>query len=120
MHAESDPIADFRHAKQYSAYAGLDPSTCDSGNFRGSRTHISKRGSPYLRHAFFLAACTLHRRHKVLQRLYQKARKAGHHHTDALVIVAHKLARIVWRLLSDNRPFRANAPAHPINAAITK
>ena len=37
-------------------------------------------------------------------------RKAGHHHTDALVIVAHKLARIVWRLLTDNRPFRANAP----------
>ena len=28
----------------------------------------------------------------------------------ALVIVAHKLARIVWRLLTDNRPFRKRAP----------
>jgi transposase len=110
IHAESDPIADFRRPWQYAAYAGLDPSTCESGNFKGSRAHISKRGSPYLRHALFLAACALYRRHRSLQRLYQRSRKAGHHHTDALVIVAHKLARIIWRLLTDNRPFRAKAP----------
>jgi transposase len=110
IHAESDPIADFRRPWQYAAYAGLEPSTCESGNFKGSRAHISKRGSPYLRHALFLAASTLYRRHKELQRLYQRSRKAGHHHTDAIVIVAHKLARIIWRLLTDNRPFRAIAP----------
>lgn len=110
IHAESDPITDFRRPWQYAAYAGLDPSTCESGNFKGSRAHISKRGSPYLRHALFLAACGLYRRHRALQRLYQRSRKAGHHHTDALVIVAHKLARITWRLLTDNRPFRAKAP----------
>ena len=110
IHAESDPISDFRRPWQYAAYAGLDPSTNESGNFRGSHNHISKRGSPYLRLAFFLAASGLYRRHRQLQRLYQRSRKAGHHHTDALVIVAHKLARIVWRLLTDNRPFRANAP----------
>ena len=110
IHAESDPIADFRRPWQYAAYAGLDPSTCESGNFKGSHAHISKRGSPYLRHALFLAACGLYRRQRALQRLYQRSRKRGHHHTDALVIVAHKLARIIWRLLTDNRPFRANAP----------
>jgi transposase len=110
IHAESDPIADFRRPWQYAAYAGLDPSTCDSGNFKGSHAHISKRGSPYLRHALFLTASALYRRQRDLQRLYQRSRKAGHHHTDALCIVAHKLARIVWRLLTDNRPFRARAP----------
>ena len=117
IHAESDPISDFRRPWQYAAYAGLDPSTCESGNFHGSRTHISKRGSPYLRHALFLAAAGLYRRHRALQRLYQRARKTGHHHTDALVIVAHKLARIVWRLLTDNRPFRAKPPTPRTTAA---
>ena len=118
IHAESDPITDFRRPWQYAAYAGLDPSTCESGNFRASETHVSKRGSPYLRHALFLAAACLYRRHKDLQRLYQRSRKAGHHNTDALVIVAHKLDRIIWRHLPDNRPFRANAPH--TNPAVTK
>jgi hypothetical protein len=31
-------------------------------------------------------------------------------YTYALVNVTHKLARIVWRMLTDNRPFRARAP----------
>ena len=70
-----------------------------------------------MRHALFLAACGLYRRHRDLQRLYQRSRKAGHHHTDALTIVAHKLARIIWRLLTDNRPFRAKAPKPALTTA---
>lgn len=110
IHAESDPIADFRRPWQYAAYTGFDPSTIQSGNYKAAEAHISKRGSPYLRRAIFLAAASLYRHNKPLLRLYQRSRKAGHHHTDALVIVAHKLARIIWRLLTDNRPFRVNAP----------
>lgn len=110
IHAESDPISDFRHPWQFAAFTGLDPSHYESGQMNGTRTPISKRGSPYLRRALYLAAFSLYRRHKSLQRLYQKQRKAGHHHNDALVIVAHKLARIIWRLLTDQRDFRANPP----------
>jgi len=110
IHAESDPITDFRHPWQYAAFAGLDPSTSQSGQMTSTHTHLSKRGSPHLRRAFFLAAATLYRRHSDLRRCYTKHRAKGHHHTDALVIVAHKLARIVWRLLTDHRPFRARPP----------
>lgn len=117
IHAESDPISDFRRPWQYAAYAGLEPSTSESGNFKARRTPISKRGSPYLRQAFYLAAMGLYRRHRSLQRLYQRNRQKGHHHNDALVIVAHKLARITWRLLTDNRSFRAHAPARPLTLA---
>jgi hypothetical protein len=42
---------------------------------------------------------------------YQKSRRKGRHHTYALVNVTHKLARIVWRMLTDNRPFRARPPS---------
>jgi transposase len=110
IHAESDPISDFRHPWQFAAFTGLDPSHFESGQMNGTRTPISKRGSPYLRRALYLAAFSLYRRHKSLQRLYQKQRKAGHLHNDALVIVAHKLARIIWRLLTDQRDFRSNPP----------
>jgi transposase len=110
IHAESDPISDFAHPWQYAAYVGLDPSTCDSGNMKGSHAHISKRGSSTLRHALYTAASSLSRSNKFFKRHYQRLRAAGRHHNDALVIVTHKLARIVWRMLTDNRPFRVVAP----------
>lgn len=110
IHAETDPIGDFRHPWQFAAYAGLDPSRYDSGQMQGTRTPISKRGSPYLRRALYLAACSVYRRHKPFQRLYQTHRKKGRHHTNALIIVAHKLARVIWRLLTDKRDFRARPP----------
>lgn len=113
IHAESDPIQDFKHPWQYAAYAGLDPSRYDSGQMQGTRTPISKRGSPYLRRALYLGAFSVYRRLKPFQRLYQTHRKKGRHHTNALIIVAHKLARVVWRLLTDNRDFRARPPQPP-------
>lgn len=110
IHAESDPISDFKHPWQYVAYAGLDPSCYNSGNMHGTHTSISKRGSPYLRRALYLAACAVYRRQRAFQSLYQAYRKKGRHHTFAMVVVAHKLARVIWRLLTDKRDFRARPP----------
>jgi len=110
VHAESDPITDFRRPWQYAAFTGLDPSGFQTGQLTGTRARISKRGSPYLRRAYYLAAMCLYRRHADLNRCYTRHRKKGHTHTDALVIVAHKLARIVWRMLTDWRPFTKRPP----------
>lgn len=110
IHAESDPISDFKRPWQYAAYTGLEPSLRQSGKITSPNTPISKRGSPYLRHALYLAAFSLYRHNKPLQRLYQKKRKENHAHVDALVIVAHKIARIVWSLLTHNRTFRITPP----------
>jgi len=112
IHAESDPISDFRHPWQYAAFAGLDPSVFQTGQFTGTQAHISKRGSPHLRKVLYLTAMSLYRHHTDLYRCYQKSRRKGRHHTYAVVVVAHKLARIVWRMLTDNRPFRARPPRH--------
>jgi transposase len=110
IHAESDPITDFAHPWQYAAYAGLEPSVSESGNQRSSGLPISKRGSPYLRNALYLAALSLYRQNRRLQNLYQKSRHKGLHHTAALIVVAHKLARIIWRLLKDRRSFHQAPP----------
>jgi len=110
IHAESDPASDFPSARQYAAYAGLEPSTFESGNMRGTRTHISKRGSPHLRHALYLSAFSVYRKHEYFHRIYRRFRKKGHKHTEALVVVTRRLALVVWRMLKDNRPFTKRPP----------
>lgn len=110
IHAETDPIGDFTNPEQYVAYAGLDPSLHDSGDTIQRRGKISKRGSPLLRHTLYLAAFVVYRRHDYFRRIYRKHRNRGKKHRNALVVVARRLARVIWRLLTDGRPFTARPP----------
>ena len=54
--AEIGNISKFDSPKQLLAFAGLDPSVIQSGNFNATTTKISKRGSSYLRFAIRTAA----------------------------------------------------------------
>ena len=121
IHAESDPISDFATPEEYVAYTGLDPSRHDSGDTIQWRGKISKRGSPLLRCTLYLAAFVVCRRHDCFARIYRKHRGKGKKHTNALVIVARRLARVIWRLLTDNRGFTKHArnlSRRPANLAI--
>jgi transposase len=110
IHAESDPIGDFATPEQYVAYTGLDPSMHDSGDTIQRRGKISKRGSPLLRHTLYLAAFVVCRRHDYFTRVHRKQLARGRKHRHALVVVAHRLARVIWRLLTDGRPFHKRPP----------
>jgi transposase len=110
IHAESDPISDFATPEEYVAYTGLDPSRHDSDDTIHWRGKISKRGSPLLRCTLYLTAFVVCRRHDYFARIYRKHRAQGKKHTNALVIVARRLARVIWRLLTDDRGFSKRAP----------
>lgn len=110
IHAESDPIGDFDTADQYVAYTGLDPSLHDSGDTIRKRKKISKRGSPVLRQALYLAAFVVIRKHHYFARIYNKHRRRGKNHRSALVVVARRLARVIWRILTDGRQFKKRPP----------
>lgn len=114
IHAESDPIKDFPSADQYVAYAGLDPSSYRSGDTIDRRGKISKRGSPTLRRALYLAAFVVSRKHVCFHRIYQKHRRQGKNHCNALVVVARHLARVIWRMLTDGRKFSKRPPQNPL------
>lgn len=114
IHAESDPISDFGSADQYVAYAGLDPSSYRSGDTIDRRGKISKRGSPTLRRALYLAAFVVCRKHVYFRRIYQKHRRHGKNHCNALVVVARNLARVVWRMLTDGREFSKRPPQNAV------
>lgn len=110
IHAESDPITDFPGPQQYVAYAGLDPSVRDSGDTVRGRSKLSKRGSPILRTSLYLGAFAIYRKHDYFHRRYQRHRRKGKSHSSGLIVVAHSLARVVWRLLTDNRKFTKRPP----------
>ncbi|MFU8766389.1 MAG: N-6 DNA methylase [Candidatus Methanoperedens sp.] len=67
---------------------------------------ISKRGSPLLRQALFLAANTAIQNDENLKRFYSKKRSEGKHHFSALNAVAAKLLRIVYWVLKNNKEYQ--------------
>ena len=61
----------------------IDPTVRQSGEFSSTHNHMSKRGSPYLRHAIFLAATTRSFHNSPLNAYYKKKRDQGKHHLTA-------------------------------------
>lgn len=87
------------------AYAGLDPTVCQSGNFTAKSTKMSKRGSKLLRYALINAAWQLTLHDQTFSDYYNLKRSQGLNHYGALGHVAHKLVRVLFKLLRDNTPF---------------
>jgi transposase len=96
----------FSNVKKLVAFAGLDPVVSQSGRFENKSGKISKRGSPLLRHALFLAANSAIQNDENLKRFYAKKRSEGKHHFSALNAVAAKLLRIVYWVLKNNKEYQ--------------
>ena len=103
--AEIGDIHRFPTGKQLVSYAGLDASVHDSGELKGTETHISKRGSAFLRRAIWGAAFIASHSDPELAAYYQRLRARGKHHSVAVVAVARKLCYIIFAVLSEDRPY---------------
>ena len=103
--AEIGDITRFRNSSALVAYAGIDPSVKQSGEFNSIHNHMSKRGSPYLRHAIFLAATTCVFHDSPLNAYYKKKREQGKHHLTAVGAVSNKLTSIIYAVLRDQSPY---------------
>jgi len=103
--SEIGDINRFESSEKLAAFAGIDPSVNQSGEFTGSKARMSKRGSPYLRRALFLAAvaCNLH--NPALRALYDKKRSQGKHHLVALTALMRKLINIIFSVLKSGQPY---------------
>ena len=114
---EIGDIRRFRNAKALVAYAGMDPSVSQSGEFTAKKTHLSKRGSTHLRRAIWLAAAAAVRHDEALKALHQKKMAEGKSYHVALGAVAHKLLHIIYAVLRDNKPYYSPSLAHVSVAA---
>jgi transposase len=105
LFGETDPISTFKGPEQLVAFAGLDLTMFQTGQYLAPRRKISKRGSPHLRRTLWTMAAIAIRSKGELRRYYQKKRKRGLHHLSAVTATALKLTRIVWRIGTDQRDY---------------
>ena len=102
---EIGDIHRFSNSSKLLAFAGLDPSVYQSGNFQASHTRMSKRGSRALRYALINAAHNVVKNNKTFNDYYQQKISEGRFHYNALGHCAGKLVRIIYKMLTDNVTF---------------
>jgi len=103
--SEIGDVKRFDSAAKLAAFAGVDPTMKQSGDFTGSRTKMSKRGSPYLRRALWLAATVASFKDPSISIFYQRKRSEGKSHMTALGHVARKMVNIIFAVLRDNSTY---------------
>jgi transposase len=101
--AEIGDIQRFETLDKLVAYAGIDATVYQTGQFQASEAHMSKRGSPYLRQALWLAAVAALLHDPSLKAYYQKKRDEGKHHGTAVGAVCHKLLARIFVILKEQR-----------------
>jgi len=95
----------FARTGAFIAYTGLDPRPNDSGTRRGRRS-LSKHGPPLLRCLLYNAGMAA-ANSKVFKPLYRQLRARGLQTTEAIVVLARKLARIAFALYKSGGVFDA-------------
>jgi len=93
----------FPKPESFVAYCGLDPVVERSGRAVISRG-ISKRGNKYLRSLFYFLAVRNYSRNPTLLKFYE-THKVKLHSRKLYVALARKLARIIWSVWYNNRPY---------------
>jgi transposase len=117
---EIGDIMRFTNAKQLVAYCGIDPSVRQSGNFVGTRNKVTKRGSPFLRRALYVAATTAIRKsangslvNSVIYEYYKKKIESKPK-KQVLGAVMNKLLRIIFSILKNKQPFCLITPEQQV------
>lgn len=103
---EIGDINRFSKPRKLLAFAGLDPSVYQSGNFIAKKTKMSKRGSSALRYALMNAAHNVVKYNQTFKEYYDSKRSEGRGHYNALGHCAGKLVRIIFKMLKDNVEFK--------------
>jgi transposase len=103
--SEIGDISRFSNSSQLIAFAGLDPITNQSGNFRAKTTRMSKRGSGVLRYALVNAAWNASLNNETFKKYYVEKLNQKKRHYAALGHVAGKLTRIIFKMLKENIVF---------------
>ena len=107
--AEAGDFSRFDSPDKLLAYAGLSPSTYQSGQLTNCYAHMEKRGSRYLRYAIFNAAKYVCHWDPTFAAYLSKKRAEGKHYNVAISHAAKKLVRLIYALEKSRHPYRAAA-----------
>lgn len=103
--SEIGDISRFSSSAKLTAFAGIDPTVKQSGEFTGTHNHMSKRGSPYLRRAIWQASTIAVRCNPDLKEFFHKKLDEGKPYMNAVGHVTRKLTNIIYAVLRDNKPY---------------
>jgi transposase len=98
-------ISRFKSAEKLAAFAGIDPTVKQSGDFVGVKNHMSKRGSPYLRRALWMASTCAVQHDPMFKAYYEKKSAEGMRYMKIIGHVTKKMASVIFAVLRDNKPY---------------
>jgi transposase len=92
-------------ARQWVAYAGLDPKPFESGGTAKPR-RISKQGNRYLRDALYLPALVASQHDKHVNAYYQHLLELGKKPMQAIVAIMRKLLLAIWAMFKNDQDWQ--------------
>ncbi|MET4702525.1 transposase [Constrictibacter sp. MBR-5] len=108
--AAAGDTARFRSADALAAAAGLAPILRQSGKARALRRAFG--GDKALKRVFYQSAfCAVSIRDPLSKAFYDRKRREGKHHTQALIALARRRVTVVWTMLKHRQPFDPNHKA---------
>ena len=107
--AEIGDFSRFDSPDKILAYAGMSPSTYQSGqlSLSGTYSHMEKRGSRYLRYAIYNATKYVCLWDPTFSAYLAKKRAEGKHYNVAISHAAKKLVRLIYAMEKSQRPYAA-------------
>ena len=105
--AEIGDFERFSSPDKILAYAGLSPSTYQSGQLTSSHSHMEKRGSRYLRYALFNATKFVCNWDPTFADYLEKKRSEGKHYNVAISHACKKLIRVIYHLQTTGEEYRS-------------
>jgi transposase len=105
LFGETDPITTFERPDQLVAFAGLDVTVFQTGQYEAYHRHISKRGSPFLRETLWNMAFQAIYQEGDIRNYWLRKMSDGLKHKAAVTATSIKLCHITWRILTDKRDY---------------
>ena len=105
--AEAGDLSRFVSPDKLLAYAGMSPSTYQSGQLKNCYPHMEKRGSRYLRYALFNATKYVCLWNPTFSTYLAKKRAEGKHYNVAISHAAKKLVRLIFAMEKSRQPYRS-------------
>lgn len=103
--AEVGDFSRFDSPDKLLAYAGMSPSTYQSGQLKNCYPHMEKRGSRYLRYALYNATKYVCLWAPTFAAYLAKKRAEGKHYNIALSHAAKKLVRLIFAMEKSRQPY---------------
>ena len=102
--AEVGDFTRFDSPDKLLAYAGMSPSTYQSGQLKNCYPHMEKRGSRYLRYALYNATKYVCQWEPGFSAYLAKKRAEGKHYNVAISHAAKKLVRLIFAMEKSGTP----------------